>query len=35
MNGQGVHKWPDGSMYDGAWKDGKQHGAGKFKFMNS
>ena len=26
--GAGVYKWPDGSMYDGEWKDGKPHGRG-------
>jgi hypothetical protein len=22
--------WKDGRIYDGTWKDGKQHGRGKF-----
>lgn len=28
MNGQGMYTWPDGTSYDGAWKDNKRHGYG-------
>ena len=29
--GNGVFKWKDGRVYDGQWKDGKQHGIGIFQ----
>lgn len=28
--GMGTFYWPDGRIYIGKWKDGKQHGFGKF-----
>jgi hypothetical protein len=28
--GLGTFYWPDGRIYIGQWKDGKQHGLGKF-----
>lgn len=32
INKEGIGKfyWPDGRVYIGQWKDGKQHGYGKF-----
>lgn len=27
--GRGVQIWPDGSMYEGYWKDNKAHGRGR------
>jgi len=24
--GSGIHKWPDGKIYDGEWEKNKQHG---------
>ena len=32
--GFGVYKWADGRRYEGMWKDGKQHGKGKFIMAN-
>lgn len=29
-NGLGLYVWLDGKKYFGNWKDGKQHGPGKF-----
>ena len=29
-HGYGTQSWPDGAKYEGYWKDGKQHGKGKF-----
>ncbi len=28
MNGQGTIVYPDGTSYDGQWKDGEYHGEG-------
>ena len=28
--GYGVQHWPDGARYEGYWKEGHQHGKGKF-----
>ena len=33
--GLGTFYWPDGRVYIGQWKDGKQHGFGKFYQPNS
>ena len=30
MNGKGKFEWPDGRIYKGHWKDGKQNGVGEF-----
>lgn len=27
-NGEGVYLWPSGNRYEGAWKNGKEHGSG-------
>ena len=27
--------WPDGTVYKGAWKNGKRHGYGTIKFVRS
>ena len=29
-HGYGVQIWPDGAKYEGNWRDGLQHGKGKF-----
>lgn len=29
-HGHGIFKWPDGRVYDGQWKSGKQHGIGTY-----
>ena len=29
-HGYGIYKWPDGKIYDGFWKEGKQDGEAKF-----
>lgn len=29
--GMGTFYWPDGRIYVGQWKDGRQHGFGKFR----
>jgi len=26
----GIFYWPDGRIYEGQWKDGKQHGYGRY-----
>ena len=28
--GYGVFSWPDGRIYEGTWKHGKQNGVGKY-----
>jgi len=28
MNGRGVYRWPDGSTYEGEWRDNMRHGYG-------
>lgn len=28
--GTGIFFWPDGRVYEGAWKNGKQHGYGRY-----
>jgi hypothetical protein len=32
MNGRGKYTWPDGTLYDGGWKDDKRNGRGKMTF---
>jgi hypothetical protein len=34
MDGEGLLRWPSGSSYSGAFKDGKRHGRGKLTFAN-
>ena len=29
-HGQGIYVWTNGKQYDGGWREGKQHGIGKF-----
>ena len=31
-NGRGICTWPDGTVYDGNWKDNKLHGVGTLKY---
>ena len=33
-NGWAVCRWPDGSIYEGYWKDGQKHGQGKYIWAN-
>lgn len=33
-NGQGTHKYTDGSVYVGTWKDGKRNGEGTYKWVD-
>lgn len=30
-SGKGIFRWPDGSKYDGHWKDGRRNGFGKLE----
>ncbi len=30
MDGRGIFKWKDGSIYEGDYKDNKKHGFGKY-----
>ena len=32
--GRGVQLWPDGSRYEGYWKDGKANGPGRLLHVN-
>lgn len=32
--GFGTYKFHDGKIYEGEWKNGKQHGKGKIIFTN-
>eukprot|EP00826_Nyctotherus_ovalis_P028693 TRINITY_DN2263_c0_g1_i10.p1 TRINITY_DN2263_c0_g1~~TRINITY_DN2263_c0_g1_i10.p1 ORF type:complete len:213 (+),score=17.88 TRINITY_DN2263_c0_g1_i10:224-862(+) len=32
--GYGVQRWPDGSMYEGHWKNDRANGQGRFVFSN-
>ena len=32
MDGRGIFVWPDGSSYEGEYKDDKKHGNGLFKW---
>lgn len=32
MNGKGKFTWPDGSSYDGSYKNDKKHGQGTFRW---
>lgn len=32
--GKGVYKYPDGSVYDGEWHNGRRHGNGVYTFCN-
>jgi len=34
MHGRGKLTWPDGSVYDGWFKNGHQHGAGRLIHAN-
>ena len=34
QNGKGTYTYPDGTVYNGHWKDGKRHGDGKYKNAN-
>lgn len=31
MNGYGVYRWKDGSVYKGEWTDGEMHGCGSWR----
>lgn len=33
--GVGIFFWPDGRIYEGAWKNGKQHGYGRYCSQNN
>jgi hypothetical protein len=33
-HGLGVQLWPDGSKYEGMWKDGKFNGKGRMTHAN-
>jgi hypothetical protein len=33
-HGSGTQTWPDGSIYEGGWKDGTACGLGRFRFAN-
>ena len=33
-NEYGIYRYPDGSAYEGGFKDGKKHGQGKYTFAN-
>lgn len=33
-HGTGVQRWPDGSMYEGMWRDDVATGLGRFTFAN-
>lgn len=33
--GVGIFVWPDGRVYEGHWKDGKQHGYGRYYNQNN
>ena len=33
-NGKGICKWPDGSQYEGEWKNGMKHGYGTYRWAN-
>ena len=33
-HGQGFHTFPNGSTYEGEWKEGKRHGKGKWRDVN-
>ena len=33
-HGYGVYHWSDGRKYEGYWKDGRQHGEGKYILPN-
>ena len=30
MNGEGIYRWVDGTVYNGEWREGKMHGTGTF-----
>lgn len=34
MNGYGIYKWKDGSVYQGQFLNGKKNGKGKYKDTN-
>ena len=34
VQGKGKHSRPDGSVYDGDWKNDKKHGRGKYVYGN-
>ena len=34
MQGFGTYHYPDGSIYEGEWKDDKHHGKGILSFAN-
>lgn len=34
IKGYGVYSWADGRRYEGEWKNGKQHGKGKYILLD-
>lgn len=32
QNGHGIEKWPDGTVYEGEFKNGLKHGEGTYKW---
>lgn len=34
QHGRGKQRWPDGSMYEGEWRDGSAHGIGQLLHPN-
>ena len=34
MNGKGLYKWPEGSQFEGEYKDNLREGKGKFTWKN-